>query len=140
VRDGLGGPPVAGLRLGEVASGLTVADPEVGTEGLGQRSAGPGPVPAEPFGAFAGDERPSGVVGFGTRGVGGERRSAGSGEALEGGSGRVGVAAEVRGEARGRPAQVGQQDHLQAVARHRREVRSAQGLEFGTVRVRQVDT
>jgi hypothetical protein len=137
VPDGLGGPPVAGRQEGQVPAGLAVPDADVGAEGVGQLPGRPRPLLGEQFGHLGGYGRPAVVIRVGAGGAGVERLGAAGGEPLEGGADGVRVAAQVPGDLGRGPPGGRHQDHLQAVAGHRRQVGAAKGLEFGSLRISQ---
>jgi hypothetical protein len=122
--------------LVQVAADLTTAQREaVRAQGLGQWGAGPGAVLAEQVGQMAEDA----VAASGVRlraGLGGEQDGpAVLPPAVEDLADGLGVVVEVGSEAGCRPASLGEEEHLQAVADGGGQRRAAQGLEFGTAGV-----
>jgi hypothetical protein len=131
VLEGGSGAAVAGLEELEVAAHLSGAQGDAERpQGLCQLGGGPGPLLAEQFGQQAGDAVAARLVRGRAGAAAGETRRPLLQEQPQGLAGGVGVAAEVGGDARGRPAGVGQQDHLQAVAGRRRQAGMTQRLEL----------
>jgi hypothetical protein len=108
VPDRRGGAAVAGLEQGQVAQQLSRAQDDVRPQGLGQLTAGPGAPLAEQFGQPVGNRPAALVIGRGPGRPGLQGGEAAVAEALEGGAGGVRVTAEVAGEARRRPAGIGE--------------------------------
>ena len=71
---------------------------------------------------LAGHSRPAVDVGFGTGWIGREGGRTAIAKALEGRPGGMRMTAEMAGDARCRPANVGQQDHFQPAPGHGRQI------------------
>ena len=132
VRDGLGGAAVAGPQRREVAPHLPGAQSNApGPQRLGKLTGGPGAPLAEQLPQPGQGLLPMGVRRFGAgrpRPQGGRARVA---EALGRRPDGVRMAVEVGRDPRRRPAGVREQDHLQPVADHRRQVAPPQRQQLG---------
>jgi hypothetical protein len=136
VADGLGRPPIPGAQEPQVPEGLPGAqgDP-VGPEGGGQPGAGPGPVLAEQAPQAAGHGGPAGVVRLRAGPVGVQGGRPPSRVPLQDGPGGVRVDAQVIGDPGRGPPGVGQENDFQPGAGDGRQIRPAEGVEFGSGRV-----
>jgi hypothetical protein len=130
VLEGRGGAAVAGLDPLQVAADLPGAqrDAPLG-EGLAELPAGPGPFFGEQSRQFVGHAVAMGEVGGGAGSERLERVEAAGEEGAEQVADGLAAIAEVPGDAGGRPACVGEEDHLDAVADLRCDRRAPQGLE-----------
>ena len=140
VLDGAGGAAIARPHAAEVAADLARAEGHAAVaQGLGELGGGPDPVLAEQVveqsddllaaGGVGGRPAPSGVQGV----------TAAVAEVVEDTQRGAITIAEVLGEARGGPAGVGQEDHLEAVADLGREVASPHLLQVVTGRRVELD-
>ena len=102
-------------------------------------SAGPGAVLAEQLGQCPGDLVSAVDVGGGAGPAGEQGVGPPAEEVAEPIADGLGVVAEVAGDAGRRPAGIGEEDHLDAVAGRGREVGSPQGVESGACCVVEVD-
>jgi hypothetical protein len=108
VADCRGGAAVAGPEQGQVTQDLTGAQHDFRPQGLGQLAAGPGASLAEQRGQPLGNGLAAWVIGGRPRRLRLQGGQAVVAIALEGGAGGVRVTAEVGGDARRRPAGIGE--------------------------------
>src|SRR5262245_4439921 len=124
------GPAVAGLEQGQVTQHLAWAEGDVGPQRLGQLPAGPGASLAEQGREPVGDGLSALLVGRRPRALRLQGGDATLAKALEGGAGGMWMTAEMAGNAWRRPAGVGEQDHVEAVAGGVGQVGMAQTAKF----------